>query len=75
MKVKFTEGPSALSVNGERVERGEPVEVSKELGEQLLAQGWKKAGGSQKPATEKPTAEAKPADATTPEPGPKEEGK
>lgn len=68
MKVKFGEGPAVLAVEGVgRVERGKSVEVDKELGEQLLAQGWKRVGTSSKKTTSsksKKTTAATPAETT-----------
>jgi len=75
MKVKFTEGPTALTVDEVgRVERGKTVEVSEELGKQLLEQGWSRVGAKKSPAkkksSKKAAAPAKSAETTTPEPGP-----
>lgn len=40
MKVKYTAGPRARLTEAGRVERDEPVEVSEELGKQLIKQDW-----------------------------------
>lgn len=49
MKVKYERGPAAQLVPGHgRVERGKSVDVSKELAEQLLEQGWVKPGARKK---------------------------
>jgi hypothetical protein len=46
MKVKFTEGPSALVLpDGTVVERDESVEVNPELGKQLVDQDWTDVDG------------------------------
>jgi hypothetical protein len=46
MKVKYSDGVADVLLDevGE-VKRGETVEVSAELGKQLLEQGWEKVGG------------------------------
>lgn len=66
MKVKFTEGPAALLLDEVgRVERGETVEVSTDVGERLLEQGWTQVGK----ASPKKTSGSAQAGSQTPEPG------
>lgn len=57
MDVQFNEGSTAVSLaelDGQRVERGVPVTVPREIGEQLVKQGWEEVGGS----TSKPSPQA-----------------
>lgn len=68
MKVRYTEGPAVLAVDEVgRVERGKAVEVSKEVGEKLVSQGWTKVGGSSKSKKTTSSKSKKPA-ATSSEP-------
>lgn len=58
MDVRYDEGTAAVSLaDGTRVERGETVTVSEELGKQLVAQGWLqiKGGKPVDPPAPKPT--------------------
>lgn len=76
MKVKFTEGPAAVLIDGVgRVERGHTAEVSKETGERLLEQGWTRVGAAspKRKASPKKTADSADAGSQTPEPGPTKE--
>ncbi len=79
MKVQFDEGPAALLVNEVgRVERGTAVEVSKELGEQLLEQGWREVGKRKRSTTKRKRSSAKKTEVsqetTTPATGQTKEG-
>jgi hypothetical protein len=50
MKVSYSEGLAEVTVEGvpDVVKRGETVEVSAEVGKQLLKQGWQEAGHQKK---------------------------
>ncbi len=49
MKVRYTEGPAAVVVDGVgEVERGKSVDVTGDLAKQLLEQGWEKASSGRK---------------------------
>lgn len=50
MRVQYPEGPRSLTIAaiGITAQRGEPVEVPDDVGEQLLRQGWQKAGTTTK---------------------------
>lgn len=56
MHVKYSEGLAEVSVEGveEPVKRGQPVEVSDEVGKQLCEQGWQKVGSHKKAAAKTP---------------------
>lgn len=57
MKVKYTAGPRARLIEAGRVERDEPVEVSEELGKQLIKQDWVQVPSTPVKST-KPAAKA-----------------
>lgn len=53
MKVSYESGPREVEIaqTGQRVKRGEVVEVGDSIGRQLVAQGWEQHGA--KPAATK----------------------
>jgi hypothetical protein len=56
MEVKFEKGPSALNVEeAGRVERGEVVSVSPQLGKKLVEQGWTDVSASSRTSSKKNT--------------------
>lgn len=57
ISVQYDEGAAAvyLAFNGALVNRGEPVTVPVEVGENLIEQGWHEASKSSKPSAKKTT--------------------
>jgi hypothetical protein len=69
MKLKYTEGPAAMTVSGiGAVERGETIDVSGDQAKRLVEQGWEKVGAKKKASAKNRGAKKKAASKSVTEP-------